>query len=173
MSTGDTVNIITQPVQLSEDDALGQVRDHFPDRVKSAVMEVEPVRAVLRYKPFYSYKVKLTKRVFRGEDDVTEGAIVVDAMSDVARPFTSEEIEETKATVPAESVLDPQVSMAEADVTANSRRMQVEHRERGNMDLADEPTIAYKPIWLVELTNDQVRVVDAVEGSVFSDMLLG
>jgi hypothetical protein len=173
MSTGDTVEIVTQPVQLAEDDALEQVRSHVPDRIRSTVKDVEPVRAVLRYKPFYAYDVRLIKRVFRGDDDVTEGSIVVDAMADVARPFTEEDIEETETSVPADQVFDPEISEDDAELTANSRRMQVAHRERGDMEMDEEPSLVYKPVWLVELANGEVRVVDGVDGAVFSDMLLG
>lgn len=173
MSVEDTAEIVTQPVQLSEENALEQVQSRFLAQIKSSMTDIEPVRAVLRYKPFYAYEVTLTKRVFRGDDVVREGYIVVDAMADVARPFTTEEIEETEADVPVEQLLEPQISKKDALSTANSRRMQVEHREGGNMDIIEEPTPVYKPVWLVELTNDEVRVVDGIDGTVFSDMLIG
>lgn len=173
MPAGSSVEITTQPVQLSEDRALERVRSRAIDRLKSAVTEVEPVRAVHRYKPFYSYDVTLTKRVFRGEDVVTTGRIVVDAMANVARPFTSDEIDETETIASATQIISPQVSKEEALQTANSRRMQVEHRERGDVELDEDPHLVYKPVWIVELSNDELRVVDAVEGTVFSDLLLG
>lgn len=173
MSLENPVEIIAQPAQLSEEHALEQVHDRVIARLKSTVNEVGAVRAVLRYKPFYSYDVTLAKRVFRGNNVTTEGCIVVDAMADVARPFTTEEIEEAEITVSDEQVLDPHISKEEALQTANSRRMQVEHRERGNVDIDEEPQLVYKPAWIVELSNGDLRVVDAVEGTVFSDFLLG
>lgn len=173
MSTGDSVEIVTQPEQLSEEQAFEQVQNRTVDRLKSAITAVEPIRAVRRYKPFYSYDVTLTKRMFRGDDIVTEGCIVVDAMANIARPFTSERIDETHMTVSPNQILSPQISEEEALQTANSRRMQVEHRERGSVEMNEDPQTVYKPVWIVELSNDELRVVDAVDGTVFSDLLLG
>lgn len=152
---------------------MEQVRGQVLAKVKSAVADVEPVVAELRYKPYYAFDLTLTKRVFRGEDIVTEGSIIVDALTDVARPFTKETVEEVAETVPAEKIIDPDVPEDAAEVTANSRRMQVQHREKGEIDMAEEPRMVYKPVWLVELSNGKVRVVDGVDGTVFSDMLLG
>lgn len=173
MSSADTIEIVTQPKQLSENDALKQVQERNLAKLKSAITKVEPVRAVLRYKPFYAYDVTLTKRVFRGENKVTEGRIVADALGDVARPFTAEEVEDSQTTVSNDQLIEPQISKEDAELTANSRRMQVEHRERGNVDMEDEPQLVHKPVWLVELSNGEVRVVDGTDGTVFSDMLLG
>lgn len=173
MSAQGTIEITAQPANLSESDAIDRVQDRLLAKIKSTITTIDPVRAELRYKPFYAYDVTLTKKVFRGEDDVREGTIIVDGMSDIARPFTSEEIEEEPTNVPEEQVIQPQVSESEATITANSRRMQVEHREGGDLQMVEDPRLAYKPVWLVELSNGQVRVVDAVDGSVFDDMLLG
>ncbi|MUW13677.1 hypothetical protein GJ633_02640 [Halorubrum sp. CBA1125] len=173
MSTVHTVEIVSQPVNLSESDAMKQVEGRFLDRIKSTVTDVEPVRATRRYKPFYSYDVTLTKRIFRGEDDVREGNLIVDALTDIARPFTADEIEEVSTEVPEDQVLEPEVPEEQARTTANGRRMQVEHREGGNLEILGEPQLVYKPVWIVELSNDEVRVVDAVDGTVFTDMLLG
>ena len=173
MATGDTREIETQPLQLAEEDAMEQVGGQLLAKVKSAVTDVEPVHAELRYKPYYAFDITLTKKVFRGDNVVTEGSIIVDAMTDVARPFTQETIDEETETVSADTIIDPRVPEDEADTTANSRRMQVEHREKGEVEMADEPRLVYKPVWLVELSNGKVRVVDAVNGKVFSNMVLG
>mgnify|MGYP006914282453 CR=1 FL=1 len=172
MSSEQTVEITTQPCQLSREDALDQVRNRALAKIKTAVKEIEPTRVVRRYKPFYSYDVMLTKPVFRGEDDVTEGTIVVDAMTDIARPFTSEAVNEKIKQVSTGEIIDPELSPDEALVTANSRRMQVEHRERGSIDIDDDPTLVYKPVWIVEMSNGDVRVVDGVEGDVLSNMIV-
>lgn len=173
MATGGSVEIVTQPVNLSESDAVERVGDRILARVKSAVRGVKPVDATLRYKPFYAFDVTLTKRVFRGDDVVSEGRIVVDALTDIARPFTKAEIDEVTKTVPEERVLSPKVPEDDATVTANSRRMQVEHREKKSVEMDEAPRLVYKPVWLVEMTNDAVRVVDGVDGSVYSDELVG
>jgi len=173
MPPGDSREIETQPLHLAEEDAMEQVGGQLLAKVKSAVADVEPVYAELRYKPYYAFDITLTKKVFRGENVVTQGSIVVDAMTDVARPFTKETVEEETVSVSAGEVIDPQVTEDAAETTANSRRMQVQHREKGEVEMADEPRLVYKPVWLVELSNGKVRVVDGVNGKVFSNMVLG
>lgn len=168
-----TVEIATQPAALSESDAIDRVGTQLLTRVKSLVSELEPVQVEFRYKPFYAFDVTLTKRVFRGEDVVTEGRIIVDALTDIARPFTKDAIDETTEQVSEDRVISPQVPEADAVVTANSRRMQVEHREKKEVEMNESPHLVYKPVWLVELSNDDVRVVDAVKGSVHGDTLTG
>jgi hypothetical protein len=37
----------------------------------------------------------------------------------------------------------------------------------------ETPTMVYKPVWLFELATGDMRVVDATDGTVFSDLLLG
>lgn len=172
MATERSVEIQTQPVRLSEDDACERVGGRPLAKVRSMVSNVESVNAELRYKPFYAFDVTLTKRIFRGEDVVSEGRIVVDAMTDIARPFTKEEIEKATETIYEGRVISPQVSEEDAVTTANSRRMQVEHRERKELDMDETPQLAYKPVWLVELTSGEVWVVDGVDGKVYSDALL-
>lgn len=173
MATEQSVEIDTQPAALSESDAIERVGGQFLTQVKSFVSEVESVQAQLRYKPFYAFDVTLTKRVFRGEDVVSEGRIIVDALTDIARPFTKEAIDETTKHVQKDRVISPQVSEDDAVVTANSRRMQVEHREKKEVEMDESPRLVYKPVWLVELSNDDVRVVDAVNGSVHGDSFSG
>lgn len=173
MDENRTVEINTQPATLSESDAKDKVGNQSLTRVKSLISDVTPVQAELRYKPFYAFDVTLTKRVFRGDNVVTEGRIIVDALADIARPFTKEAINETTEQVSKDRVISPQVTVDEATVTANSRRMQVEHRERKKVEMDESPKLTYKPVWIVELSNDDVRVVDAVKGTVHGDSLTG
>lgn len=171
-NAGET-EIVSQPRALSEQAARDRVSDRPTARLKRFVLDRDPVRAELRYKPYYAFDVVLTKRVFRGDDQVTEGSIIVDALSGVSRPFTTDVIETERATVPTSSVLAPEVDEDEALVEAKSRRMQVEHRERSEIEMDEAPRTVYKPIWLVELSDESVRAVDAVDGRVYGNMLLG
>lgn len=165
--------IVTQPRALSEQAAQEHVAERATARLKRLVLDRDPVRAELRYKPYFAFDVVLTKRVLRGENKITEGSIIVDALSGVSRPFTTDAIETQRETVEPSSVLAPSVNEEEALVEAKSRRMQVEHRERSQIEMEESPRTVYKPIWLVELSDESVRAVDAVEGRVYSDMLLG
>lgn len=173
MDADSSVEILAQPVALSEADARERVAANPLERLRSLVSAREAVETELRFKPFYAFPVVLTKRVFRGENIVREGRIIVDGLTDISRPFTEETIEEEQITVSTEQVIEPKISAEEALVTANSRRMQVEHRERGTMEMEETPSLVYKSVWLVELANDDVRVVDATDGTVFGDLLLG
>jgi len=168
-----SVEVDAKPVALSEAGAREQVARSPIERVRSMVSTREVVRGELNYKPFYAFPVVLRKRVFIGEDVVREGRIIVDGLTDISRPFTEESIEEEQREVSPEQLIEPKVDAEEALVTAKSRRMQVEHRERGEMDLEEEPSLVYTPVWLFELANGDVRVVDATDGTVFSDLLLG
>ena len=172
MVTERTVEIQTQPIRFSEDDACERIGGQPLAKAKSIVSNIESIDVELRYKPFYAFDVTLTKRIFRGEDAVSEGRIVVDAMTNIARPFTKEEIEEITETVCEGCVISPQVSEEDAVMTANSRRMQVEHREQKQVDMNETLQLVYKPVWLVELANGEVWVVDGVDGKVYSDALL-
>jgi hypothetical protein len=167
------VEIVAQPVELSEDEASERVAHQPVERLRSLVSSREIVASQLRYKPFYAFPVVLRKRVFMGDDEVTEGRIIVDGLTDISRPFTEETIEEEETEVSPEEVIEPTVDVEDALVTAKSRRMQVEHRERGEIEMDETPTMVYKPVWLFELATGDMRVVDATDGTVFSDLLLG
>lgn len=168
-----TVEVVAQPVALSESDAREQIASNPVERVRSLFSNREAVEGRLKYKPFYAFPVVLRKRVFMGDDIVSEGRIIVDGLTDISRPFTEESIDEEEIAVSSEQLIEPHVDIDEALVTAKSRRMQVEHRERGQMEMEETPTRVYKPVWLFKLANGDVRVVDATDGTVFSDLLLG
>lgn len=168
-----TVGVVAQPVALSEDEARERVTQNPVERLRSLVSSREVVDGELRYKPFYAFPVELRKRVFMGDDIVSEGRIIVDGMTDISRPFTEESIDEEEVEVSPDQLIEPTVDVEEALVTAKGRRMQVEHRERGEMEMKETPTTVYKPVWVFELANEDVRVVDATDGTVYSDLLLG
>lgn len=168
-----TVDIVAQPVAFPEAKAREQVTQSLVERARSLLSTRNVVEGKLKYKPFYAFPVELRKRVFMGDDIVNEGRIIVDGLTDVSRPFTEESIEDEEVKVTPEQLIEPEVDADEALVTANSRRMQVEHRERGEMEMEETPSLVYKPVWLFELTTGDVRVVDATDGTVFSDLLLG
>lgn len=168
-----TVTIVSQPVELSETEARKQLTRRPIERLRSIVSTRDVVKGKLKYKPFYAFPVELRKRVLMGEDIVTKGRIIVDGMTDISRPFTRESIEEEEIEVMPDRLIEPEVTIEEALVTAKGRRMQVEHRERGEMEMEETPSQVYKPVWLFELANGDVRVVDATDGTVFSDLLLG
>lgn len=173
VDTVEDTEIVTQPQAVPEQAARKQVTDRLTARVKRLVYDKDVVRTDLRFKPYFAFEVVLTKRVFRGEDKVTEGSIIVDALSGITRPFTTDAIETERKTVPSVSVLPVEVDESDAVVEANSRRMQVQHRERGKVEMDEEPRMVHKPIWLVELADGSVKAVDAVDGRVYGDMLLG
>jgi hypothetical protein len=168
-----TVEIIAQPVELSEDEASERLMHQPVERLRSLVSSREIVANEFRYKPFYAFSVVLRKRVFMSDDEVTEGRIIVDGLTDISRPFTKETIEEEKTEVSPAMVINPTVDVEGALVTAKSRRMQIEHRERGEIEMDETPVMIYKPVWLFELATGDIRVVDATDGTVFSDLLLG
>jgi len=168
-----TVEIVAQPVALSEEEARERVTHSPVERLRSLVTSRKVVTGKLKYKPFYAFPVVLRKRVFRGDDIVKEGRIIVDGLSDISRPFTEESIEEEEVVVSDGQLIKPTVDVEDALVTAKSRRMQVEHRERGEMEIEETPSVVYKPVWLFELGTGDIRVVDATDGSVFSDLLIG
>lgn len=171
--TDEETEIVTQPVSVPEQEARKQVTEGITARVKNLVYDKDVLRTERRYKPYFAFDVVMTKRVFRGEDKVTEGSIIVDALSGISRPFTTDAIETEHRTVSAASVLPVEVDESEAVVEANSRRMQVEHRERGRVEMDEDAHMVHKPVWLVELADESVKVVDAVDGRVYGDMLLG
>lgn len=168
-----TVEVVSQPVNFSETEAREKLTQRPLERLRSVVTTRDIVKGELKYKPFYAFPVELRKRVLMGENIVTEGRIIVDAISDISRPFTKESINEGKTQVTSDRLIEPDVTVKEALVTAKSRRMQVEHRERGKVEMAETPSKVYKPVWLFELTDGEMRVVDATDGTVFSDLLLG
>jgi hypothetical protein len=170
---GSTVEIVAQPVALSEDEARARVDQRPVERLRSLVSSREAVAGELRYKPFYAFPVVLRKRVFMSDDVVSEGRVIVDGLTDISRPFTEESIDEETVEVSPEQLIEPSVDAEDALVTAKSRRMQVEHRERGEMEMEETPSMVYKPVWLFRLATGDVRVVDATNGNVFSDLLLG
>lgn len=168
-----TVTITAQPVNLSESQARERVAREPAERLRSLLSSREIVDGKLKYKPFYAFPVELHKRVLMGEDIVTEGRIIVDGMTDISRPFTKESTEEEELEVDPDQLIESTIPVEEALVTAKSRRMQVEHRERGELEMEETPKRVYKPVWIFELANGDMRVVDATDGTVFSDLLLG
>lgn len=168
----EETEIVTQPRSVPEQAARKQVTDSLTARVKSLVYDKNVTRIDLRYMPYFAFDIVLMKRVFRGEDKVTEGSIIVDALSGVSRPFTTDAIETERKTVSTASVLSVEVDESDAVVEANSRRMQVQHRERGRVEMDEDPRMVHKPVWLVELVDESVKAVDAVDGQVYGDMLL-
>ena len=167
------VDIVAQSATVDEAEAQERVTGRPLAKLKGIVSDQEVIQVKLRYKPFYGYDAVLTKRVFAGEDIVYEGLIVVDALSGISRPFLEEQIELTEQTVEETTLLSPNLNESEAHLKARSRRMQVEHREGGEVEMEDEPRMIYKPVWLVELANRDVQVVDATNGRVISDLVLG
>lgn len=167
------VEILTQPIAVSEEEARDQVAGRLLARLKRLVSDQEIVQTVIRYKPYYAFDAVLTKRVFAGEDIVHEGLIVVDALTGISRPLLNEQIELVERSVARSTLVSPDCGELEAHREAKSRRMQVEHRERGTIELADEPRLLYKPVWLVELATGDVQVVDATDGMVMGDLVLG
>jgi len=168
-----TKTITCQPVNLSESQAREQVTKEPTERLRSLLSSREIIHGTLKYKPFYAFPVELRKRVMWGEDIVTGGRIIVDGMTDISRPFTEESIEEGEQEVETDRLIDPDVRVDEALVTAKSRKMQVEHRERGQITMEETPEQVYKPVWIFGLDSADMRVVDATDGTVFSDLLLG
>ncbi|WP_129116330.1 hypothetical protein [Halegenticoccus tardaugens] len=163
--------IVTQPRTISNDEARKRVMSSFSQKLRS----LRPSRAVkqttLRYKPYFEFKATLRKRIFRGDDDIYHGAIVVDGLTGVARPILKEQVETTVERIPENNVLKPDIDEGTARNRANRNRIKVQQRESGRIELCDEPSLVYKPLWLVELGND-VEVVDATNGQVFAGRLL-
>lgn len=170
---GREVDIVAQSATVDEAEARERVTERPLAKLKGIVSDQKITQVELRYKPFYGYDAVLTKRVFAGENIVYEGLIVVDALSGISRPLLEEHIELTELTVEESILLSPELDESEAHIKAKSRRMQVEHRERGKVEMENEPRMVYKPVWLIELVTKDVQVVDATNGRVVGDLVLG
>lgn len=167
----DTIEITTQPIAVSREEATNRVTDRLSQKIRSLRGSTEVEQIQLRYKPYFQFDATLRKKIFRGEDDVYDGAIVVDGLTGVARPILREQVETSLERVDAAVVLDAEIDQQTARNRANRNRIKVQQRESGKIALGDEPTAVYKPLWLVDL-GDDVEVVDATNGQVFADRLL-
>lgn len=167
----DTIEITTQPIVVSREEAANRVTDRLSQKIRFLGASKEVVQTQLRYKPYFQFGATLRKKIFRGEDDVYDGAIVVDGLTGVARPILREQVETSPERVDTAVVLDAEIEEQTARNRANRNRIKVQQRESGKIDLGDEPTVVYKPLWLVDL-GDDVEVVDATNGQVFADRLL-
>lgn len=167
-----TVEITTQPPSVSSDEAVERVTGRLGKKLRSLGRSSEATRTQLRYKPYFEFDATLRKKIFRGEDDVYHGAIVVDGFTGVGRPILKEQVETTTESVAATAVLEAEIGADSARNRANRTRIKVQQRESGKIDLADTPTLVYKPLWLVELDGGDVEVVDATNGQVFGDNLV-
>ena len=167
----DAIEITTQPIAVPSEEAANRVTDRLSQKIRSLGASREAVRTQLRYKPYFQFDATLRKKIFRGEDDVYDGAIVVDGLTGVARPILREQVETSAERVDPAVVLDLEIEEQTARNRANRNRIKVQQRESGKIELGDEPTMVYKPLWLVDL-GDDVEVVDATNGQVFADRLL-
>lgn len=165
------LEIITQPVEISSNDAAERVTGRLSRKLWSLGVTRDVQQIQLRYKPYFEFEATLRKKIFRGDDDVYDGAIVVDGLTGVARPILKEQIETVVERVDETNVLDPELDVETAQNRANRNRIKVQQRESGKIELGEEPSIVYKPLWLVDLNKD-VEVVDATNGQVFGDSLL-
>lgn len=165
------IEITTQPIAVSREEAANRVTDRLSQKIRSLGASKEVEQTQLRYKPYFQFDAALRKKIFRGEDDVYDGAIVVDGLTGVARPILREQVETSPERVDTAVVLDAEIEEQTARNRANRNRIKVQQRESGKIDLGDEPTMVYKPLWLVDL-GDDVEVVDATNGQVFADRLL-
>lgn len=169
----EITEIVTQVRALSSTDAERQTTDQFSQKVRNLVgRDHEVTQTELRYKPYYQFDATLRKKIFRGEDDVYRGAIIVDSLTGVARPLLKDQVETTTEEVPVAKVLEPEIDAKTAHSRANRNRIQVQQRESGKIDLGEDADLVYKPLWLVELNGGDVKVVDATNGQVFGDNLL-
>ena len=167
----DAIEITTQPIAVSREEAATRVTDRLSQKIRSLGASKEVEQTQLRYKPYFQFDATLRKKIFRGEDDVYDGAIVVDGLTGVARPILREQVETSVERVDTAVVLDAEIEEQTARNRANRNRIKVQQRESGKIELGDEPTMVYKPLWLIDL-GDDVEVVDATNGQVFADRLL-
>lgn len=161
------------PLSVDRDEAESKVQKKIISKVKRVYSEQQPVRSELRYKPYYLFETHLSKEHFLGEDFETDGAVVVDGVTGVTRPLMDQDIDLTAEEVATGNLLETNVDEGEAITEANSRRMQIAAREKGEVSLDEDYTMIYKPIWLVELSSGEVKVVDGETGRVVSDMVFG
>lgn len=167
----ETIELVTQPMEVSSDEAEDRVTGRLSRKLRSLGGTSEAHQTQLRYKPYFEFEATLRKKIFRGEDDVYDGAIVVDGLTGVARPILKEQVETSVERVAKADALDPEIDMQTARNRANRNRIKVQQRESGKIELGDEPSMVYKPLWLVDLGED-VEVVDATNGQVFGDRLI-
>lgn len=172
--SGKEIEITTQIITFDADEAERRVIDRPVAKLRKIIFgkETSIVRTVLRYKPFYEFEATLTNQVFRGDDKVNEGLIIVDAMTGVARPVLNKHIDTETKTVSAKKALDTSLSKNKGFSEANRKRIETQRREKGEIQMNETPRIVYKPVWIVELADGDIHVIDATNGQLFSGMVL-
>lgn len=173
--TADTepeVEIETQPATVPEGAAAEMASGGLVSRLKSVYSDVDVVRTERRFKPFYRFDAELRKKFLKGDDIVHEGMIVIDASTGVARPILKQYVETTEKCVPESELLDRDLDQEEALKKAQRQRLQSQNRDGGEIELDADADVVYKPVWLVEFADGNVKAVDATNGRVYDDMTL-
>lgn len=169
---GEDVEITAQEQTIDEETARANVQSKLLNRVKQYATGQDVISTTLKHKPYYKFDTVVTKRVFMGDDIVHEGVIVVDGLTGISRPLLADQLRLTTTPASQESLISPDLDHEEALQEAKSRRMQVEHREKGTVVMDEDAERVYKPVWLVELSNGDVQVVDGTDGRVVGDTIL-
>lgn len=172
--TDDNVTIMSQRVVLDAVDARQQVR-HPPrtgTRIKHWLVGVDVESVTLSYKPFYSFEAVLKGEGRFGSADDKEGHVVVDSVTGISRARPEGYAMHEEVTVSPDCRVARELDADEAREAAESFRVKLEQRESREATLGETPAEIYKPIWIVTLDTDDLCVVDAVNGEVFSDVSL-
>jgi len=170
-TTAET-EIETQPLNVSEEAAVETASDGLVSRLKRVYSDVEPVRTERRFKPFYRFGAVLRKKFLKGDDIVHEGMIVVDASTGVTRPILDQYVETTTKTVSEDELLDRDLDGGTARRKAQRQKLQTQNRDGGEIELDTDPDVVFKPVWLIEFADGNVKAVDGTNGQTYDDMTL-
>jgi mannose-6-phosphate isomerase class I len=173
MTIPSEVTIRTQPIELSSTEAANRATSRLSTRVKRLYSDVETVQIERRFKPFHEFEAELRKAVPGRENVVYHGLIVVDAKTGIARPLLEEHVNTETRTVNEAELLTAELGEEQARRRAERQKMQTQARESGKIYLNKDGELVYKPLWLVELADGEVTVVDATNGRTYNDMTLG
>ena len=172
MTTPSEVAIVTQPIKLSSTEAADRATSGLFTRMKRLATDVDVVRTERRFKPFYEFGAELRKAVPGRENVIYDGLIVVDAKTGIARPLLKDQVDTETRTVEEAELLPAELNVEQARRRAERQKMQTQARESGKIYLDEDGERVYKPLWLVELNNGDVTVVDATNGQTYNDMTL-
>ena len=144
--------------------------EDYATRVKHALLEPTVDTLKLVYKPFYSFEVSLRKERLGKETDIKRGAIFVDAVTGIARARPVGYADIQVASVSPSDIIPSDINEGEALESARRFSVQLERREKREVEIDDTADLVYKPVWISRLIEDNVCVVDAANGEVFTDV---
>lgn len=165
----DTETTITrQTKEYSEEEAVKRAVTHPLARLKTALSSPSVEAVELLYKPYYEYPAVLRKTQLLGDSFEDDAVVVVDGMTGITRGYPRSDITTEAASVPESKLLPTEIAAEQAEVQARSKRSHMELREKRQVEIeAYDPEIVYKPLWAIELEDEDLRLIDANTGEAY------